>query len=314
MRRATVSLIVVALVCSAASIAAADGPRVHVVASFDASKNQLPEGLAVTRHGTMFVGFAPTGEIMKIDPQGTVSQVATLPNGSGLLTGLALDSDGRLFAALASFDAATEGIWRVGRHGSTTRVAALPPTSFPNGIAFRNKAMYVTDSFGGAVYRIRHGRARVWFQSKLLVGDLSSSFPVGANGIQFRGLYAYVVNDQKGRLVRIPVTPGGGAGGAVVLLHSPAIVGADGIAFDVRGNLYAALNEKNELVRIGPSGGTRVLATRTDGLDFPATPAFGQAPGTRTHLFLTNFAFGTTKNPNPALLVLRVGVRGARLP
>jgi sugar lactone lactonase YvrE len=313
MRRAAISLIVLALVCSAASIAAAAGPRVRVVTAFDASQNELPEGLAVTKNGSMFVGFAPTGEIVRVRPGGAVSHVATLPNGSGLLAGLELDDRGRLFAALASFDAATEGIWRVSRHG-VRRVAALPANTFPNGIAFRGKAMYVTDSFGGAVYRIRDGRARVWFQSKLLIGDLSSSFPVGANGIQFLGGDAYVVNDQKGRLVRIPVRRNGIAGAPVVLLHDPAIIGADGIAFDVRGNLYVALNEKNELARIGPSGGIRVLATAADGLDFPATPAFGESPGNRTSLFVTNFAFGTTKHPNPALLVLNVGVRGKRLP
>jgi sugar lactone lactonase YvrE len=313
MRRAAVSLVVLALLCSAASAAVAAGPRVRVVVPFDASKNQLPEGLAVAENGSMFVGFAPTGEVVKVSPVGTVSHVATLPNGSGLLAGLELDRRGHLFGALGSFDASTQGIWRIRRHGST-RVAAMPANTFPNGIAFHGGAMYVTDSFGGAIYRVRNGRARVWFQSKLLVGDLSASFPVGANGIQFLGSYAYVVNDQKGRLVRIPVERDGSAGAPIVLLHDDAIVGADGIAFDVRGNLYVALNEKNELVRIGPSGGVRVLATAADGLDFPATPAFGESPGQRTTLFLTNFAFGTTTNPNPALLSLNVGIRGKRLP
>jgi sugar lactone lactonase YvrE len=285
------------------------------VASFDASQGQLPEGLAITDHGTMYVGFAPTGQIVKVSLHGTVSPVATLPNGDGLLVGLAVDAKGRLFAALASFDKATQGIWRVHRDGSAERAVALPPSTLPNGIAFRNGTMFVTDSFGGAVWRVRHGHAaHIWVQDPLLLGDLTTNLPIGANGLAFLGPYLYVANTQRGRIVRIPVQPDGRAGTPVGLVHDAGIVGADGIEFDVRGNLYVAVNEQDKLVRIGPSGGMETLATRSDGLDFPATPTFGQSRPHRTDLFLTNFAFDLDKHPNPALLELDVGVAGKRLP
>jgi sugar lactone lactonase YvrE len=314
MRRIVIPLILGVLVLPVASVAAANGPTVHTVASFDASAGQLPEGLAITDDGTMYVGFAPTGQIVKVGLDGSITPVATLPNGNGVLVGLSLDSRDRLYAALASFDAATEGIWRIHRDGSTERVAALPADTFPNAIAFRHKTMYVTDSFGGAVWRIRHGHARIWVQDDLLLGDLSSDLPIGANGLAFLGSYLYVANSQKGRIVRIPIESDGGAGTPVVLVEDAGILGADGIEFDVRGNLYVAVNEQDKLVRIGPSGGIRTLATRADGLDFPATPTFGETPKHRTDLFVTSFAFDLDRHPNPALLMLDVGVRGKRLP
>jgi sugar lactone lactonase YvrE len=165
------------------------------------------------------------------------------------------------------------------------------------------------------VWRVGRGRARIWAQDDVLLGDTTTDFPIGANGLAFFGRYLYVANSQKGRIVRIPVQPGGRAGTPVVLVEDERILGADGIAFDVRGYLYAAVNEQDKLVRMGPSGGMiETLANRADGLDFPATPIFGERPPHRTDLFLTNFALDLDADPDPALLVLDVGVAGRRLP
>lgn len=312
MKRAFGSVIVVALALSMSTAAAAGNPSVETVVSFDPQEGQLPEGLAITDRGVIYVGLAPTGEIVRVDDNGGVSPVATLPNGEGFLVGLALDRRDRLFAAVASLDAATHGIWRVGRDGTARRVVALPTDAFPNAIAFRGRSMFVTDSFGGAVWRIRHGRARVWVQDDVLLGDTSADLPIGANGLAFYGRYLYVANSQRGRIVRIPIEPDGRAGTPVVLAEDETILGADGIAFDVRGNLYIAVNEQDTLVRMGPSGGMETLATRRDGLDFPATPIFGERRPHRSDLFVTNFALDDATNP--ALLVLDVGVAGKRLP
>lgn len=314
MRRAVRSLITVALLLPAGVVAAGEDPIVETVVSFDAARGQLPEGLAITDEGTIFVGFAPTGEIVRISGHGDVSPVATLPKGYGFLVGLALDRRDRLFAAVASFDEATHGVWRVPLHRPAERVVPLPTDTFPNAIAFRDRAIYVTDSFGGAVWVARHGRARIWAQHRLLLGDLTAEFPVGANGLAFWRRALYVANSQKGRIVRVPVQRDGRAGAPDVFVEGEKIFGADGIAFDVRGNLYVAVNEQDRLVRIGRAGGIRTLATRADGLDFPATPAFGEARPHRTDLYVANFALDLDRDPNPALLVLDVGIAGKRLP
>ena len=314
MRRAIAPLIVIALGLTMSGVAVAGDPTVETVVSFDAAKGELPEGLAITDRGVIYVGLAPTGQIVKVADDGSVSPVATLPSGQGFLVGLAVDGRNRLFAAVASFDDTTHGIWRVRSDGSAKRVIPLPTDTFPNAIAFRGRRMFVTDSFGGAVWRIRHGHARIWAQDDILLGDTTTDLPIGANGLAFFGRYLYVSNSQKGRIVRIPVESGGRAGSPVLLTEDDAIFGADGISFDVRGNLYVAVNEQDKLVRIGPSGGMQTLATHADGLDFPATPIFGERPPHRTDLYLTNFALEMDRHPNPALLVLDVGVAGKRLP
>jgi sugar lactone lactonase YvrE len=314
MQRAIVPLIVIALALPVTGVAVAGDPAVETVASFDPKQGQLPEGLAITDRGGIYVGFAPTGEIVKVTDDGQVSPVATLPTGEGFLVGLALDRRDRLFAALASFDDTTHGIWRVRRDGSAKRAVPLPTNTFPNAIAFRGRSMFVTDSFGGAVWRVSDGRARVWVQDDILLGDTSTDLPIGANGLAFSGRDLYVANSQRGRIVRIPVQPGGRAGTPVLLVENNGIIGADGIAFDLRGNLYVAVAEQDKLVRLGPSGGMETLATVDDGLDFPATPIFGERRPHRTDLYLTNFALDLDENPDPALLVLDVGVAGKRLP
>jgi sugar lactone lactonase YvrE len=314
MRRAIVPLIVIALAVPVSTVALAGDPTVETVASFDPARGQLPEGLAITDRGVIYVGFAPAGEIVKVTDDGNVTPVATLPNGEGFLVGLSVDRRDRLFAGVASFDEATHGIWRVRRDGSAKRVVPLPTDTFPNAIAFRGRRMYVTDSFGGAVWRVGRGRARIWAQDDLLLGDTTTELPIGANGLAFFGRDLYVSNSQRGRIVRVSVQPGGRAGTPVLLVEDEDILGADGIAFDVRGNLYVAVNGQDKLVRMGPSGGLlETLATRADGLEFPATPIFGERRPHRTDLFVTNFALDDP-DPNPALLVLDVGVAGKRLP
>ena len=91
MRRAITSLIVIALGLTMSGVAVAGDPTVETVASFDAAKGELPEGLAITDRGVTYVGFAPTGQIVKVADDGSISPVATLPRGQGFLVGLALD-------------------------------------------------------------------------------------------------------------------------------------------------------------------------------------------------------------------------------
>lgn len=62
----------------------------------------LPEGLAVDSVGNTYVGFAPTGEIRRIAPDGGVTTLARLRTGIGTLLGLAVDAQGNVLAALNS--------------------------------------------------------------------------------------------------------------------------------------------------------------------------------------------------------------------
>jgi sugar lactone lactonase YvrE len=200
-----------------------------------------------------------------------------------LVVGLAVDGAGNLYAAVDSFDPATHGIWRVSRTGASERIAALDPTGFPNGLAFDNQGdLFVTDSSLGTIWPIdrRGGAATAWLKSPLLAGDPVNGVGTGANGIAYRHGSLYISNTDAMSIVRVPISIDGSAGVPAVYVAGPAIGFADGIAFDVRGNLYVASSfSSNTLVRISPDLRIESLATAADGLDYTASLAFGQVKG-----------------------------------
>jgi hypothetical protein len=81
----------------------------------------------------------------------------------------------------------------------------------------------------------------------------------------------------------------------------------------VFGNIYNAVNSQSTLVRLGRGGSLTTLATGADGLDNPASLAWGTSRGDRKSLFITNFSFFSS-SPTPGLLKAAVGVPGQPVP
>lgn len=274
------------------------------VVSFDPAAGELPEGIAIDRRGTIYVGLAPLGQVRRITADGAQSVLATLPNGQGLLVGLAVDARGIVYAALASFDPATHGVRPVDRDGASERLASLPANGFPNSLAFdRRGNLFVTDSILGAVWRIPPGKeAELWVTDDLLLGDPGFvPFPVGANGLVFdRRGDLLVANSNFGRIVRIPVAVDGSAGTPETFLETTELGNPDGIALDRRGDLYVASPGGDMLVRVRSDRRVDTLAKGGEhGLDFPASLAFGTTLGQRNDLFITNFALADSSGANP---------------
>lgn len=274
----------------------------------------LPEGLAVDGAGTVYVGIATTGEIRRIGSDGGRSTLATLRPGLGSLLGLAVDAQGNVLAALASQDTPgsdRHGVWRIAPDGAKGLLAPLPATMMPNALALGpGGALFVSDSRRGSVWRIGpDGTAAPWVQHELLEGDLQAcppaalNSPVGANGLAFDAAGSLLVaNTTKAQIVRVAVRPDGSAGPPEVA-YGPdcqSLAGADGIAADGAGGLFVTLNWQDRLVRIAPSGDVRVLATKSQGLDFPASLAVS-----RERLFLVNYAqlsYLNDRGPRPSLM------------
>ena len=291
--------------------------QADVTVDYDATSGELPEGVAVDKRGDVFVGLAPLGEIRKIARDGSESTLATIiPPGAfpGVL-GLALDARGNVYAGASTGDAATTGIYKIARDGTFERLPGSEVIAFPNGIAFDKRGnIYVTDTAVGLVWRIpaRGGPPEIWFQSPLLQGDGSFGFPfpIGANGIAFRHNSLVVANSEGARLVRISIEPDGTAGAATVLAEDPALSGADGIAFDIHGNVWVAAIVQSTIVRVSPAGDVETIATSADGLDFASSIAFGKG----TDLWVVNFAIGPPGGLGPALLRFDAGAKGQPLP
>ena len=241
-----------------------------------------PEGIAAGRHGVIYVGNRRddgegyVSEVLAVARDGSVSTLAVLarldrddPGDDGVL-GLATDRCGDVYAAVVAPGDAAHGVWRIARDGSRrTRLPGSERMTFPNALAFdRRGNLYVTDSFGGAIWRFAHRGKRAgapWARHDLLApaADDPLGFPLpGANGLAFvppNRLYA--ANTEKGLIARVPINrPDGSAGEPTLIAAGPALATVDGLAADPRGALHAAIPGHAifgaaPLVRVDPATG-----------------------------------------------------------
>jgi sugar lactone lactonase YvrE len=312
LRTILAALTVAALALPLAPARAAD---VETVVSFDLASGELPEGAAVDMDDNVYVSLtAPVSEIRKITPSGTQSTLVDLNVGGFGPLGLAVGPDGAVYAAVASFDPATQGVYRVTADGTATRLPGSGGISFPNDLIFDSQGnLYVTDTAGGAVWRIPSGgSAELWVQDPLLqgTGELGAAVPLGANGIALtlRQHAIIVSNTELGSLLRIRIRATGTAGDPHVIADDPALFGIDGIALARSGAVFAAVNAQSTIVRVGERGIT-TLADADDDINGPSAVAFGTGSD-RRNLFVVNFGVFSPA-PTPALLKIAVGVRGA---
>jgi sugar lactone lactonase YvrE len=298
-------------------------PLLETVATFDASRFEVPESIAIDSHGNRLVSLSLTGEIRKIAPDGAQSTLAVLPLAPPLtpcgdffdiMGALAIDHRDNLYVPLDTCVASLRGVYRVSPAGETTLLSNLPLAALGDGITYRDGLLYVADADLGLVWRLPadgSAPAAVWAQDPLLQPSVGHLFP-GPNGIQFFGDKLYVSNSDQGDILVIPVEHDGSAGS--VSVHASG-TGCDDFAFDVLGNLYCTTDPFNTLVRIHPDGSSEVLLTAADGLDGPTASLFGRRVDELFELYITNGAtpfFSTTHRPS--LMKLFVGLPGAPRP
>ena len=314
MSRLVVIVTVVAFVLAAVASAAV---QLEVVVDYDSSRGEHPEGVAVDKRGDVFVSVTPLGQIRKYRPDGTeILRVQLVPPGSGLgLAGLAVDAPGNLYVGAITLTPATQGVYKVARDGSFARLPGTGAIAFPNGVTLDKRGnIYVTDTARGAVWRIPAdgAAAAVWYESSLLQGTGAFNFgvPLGANGIAYRQNEIVVGNTERARLVKIAIETDGSAGAVSLLAETPQLLGVDGVAFDVHGNLWAAVIAQSTVVRVSPSGAITTVASAADGLDWASSIAFGK----KGDLWAVNYAIGPPGGPGPALLRLHAGVQGQPVP
>jgi sugar lactone lactonase YvrE len=275
----------------------AASPNVQEIAAFDPAAGQLPEGIAIDADNNVYVGMALTGEIIRLTPDGEVVSFARLPSpGDGFLLGMEFDDAGNLYAALASFDPETQGLYVVGPDGGDAElVVALDSEGLPNDVTIDSQGnVYVTNSIGGQVWRIdSNGELEVWVADDLLLGVIPPgpplNIPIGANGLVFNAdeSYLYVASSELGRIVRFPVNDDGSAGAGELIVESELLGGADGLAFDAEGTLYVAVFFSDSIMTVSPEGDLTVVA-QGGLLQNPSTLKFGHGDQAGT-LFAVNF-------------------------
>jgi sugar lactone lactonase YvrE len=313
-----------------------DAGEVELIRSFDVGDS--PEGIALDPKGNLFVGNrhpVPEGrspQIVKSMPDGSWSVFATLPLTENpqaeSLLGLVTDAQGSVYAALHSMDATTQGVWKVDMNGVVNHLAGSEQIQFPNGLAFDARgSLYVTDSFGAAIWRMdKEGQWQLWVKNDLLKPNLDG-FPgmplPGANGIAFFPPdQLYVANTGLGLIARIQILPDGSPGVVTVVAQDAALLTVDGIAVDVKGDIYAviagsAVIGNLPLVKVDRNTGLVtplvVDENEIDKFDFPLSIAFAVGPRDQNTVFITNGALPipTQKDgPGPGVIQVSVGERG----
>jgi sugar lactone lactonase YvrE len=218
----------------------------------------------------------------------------------GLLTGVAFDSQGRLYVADATFsEEDPPGVLRIAA-GQVTRVLTLPADSFPNGLAIRNGSLYVADSALGAVWKAPLN-AQSTPQTPWLEDDrLLPEHAIGANGIAFApNGDLYVAMADAGRVARAPVLANGTAGALRIVLERPQLRTVDGIVFDRRGDLWMTTNgpASGRLLRLTTAGQLLTMVDNPQWLDYPTQPVLGSGRWYGT-VFVENGSYETSWTPN----------------
>jgi len=322
--RSAIALVLCSLFVIGFAGTAEAGAPVHVVASFDESRGQNPEGIAVGRTGAVYVSVSPLGDVWRFapgseDPQPFAHVDGIVPGRDFGLLGLAIDVFGNVYGAVQSADPDANGVWRFNRWtGEATRLPGTAAMGIPNGLAFdKQMNLYVTDSAAGAIWRIPWGgTASVWLQDTKLTGNGSLGLGIGANGIAIQRGVLTVTNTERRTILRIPKV-GGQPGEISVLTTLPAGDNPDGVAMDVFGNAYVCFNLADTVARVTPSGSVNAVASG-DPLDFPSSVAFGTARGKRSTLYGVNFSigelFGIPPGDGPGVFSIAVGSPGMPVP
>lgn len=245
------------------------------------------EGIAFSPTGRLFVN-AGTG-VVELDKDGGQRVVATVPHAVGLTWWgdalyVAAGDDGS--DSHAGFcNAANRGaVWRVTPEGSATVVARgiLAPnflTVTPWG------TLLVSDDCTT--------NRTIWEMTKEgVVTEWSTGVP-SANGLALdlssSSLLVASTFSEPPALWRIPIS-GHSAGSPTSIATYPGGSAADGVVLDSEGTLYVALNTKGEIHRYLANGTSEPF---TNGLDSPASMAFGIGEFDRCSIYVTSLFGGT---------------------
>lgn len=156
-------------------------------------------------------------------------------------------------------------------------IATFPMGTLVNGMTpdfFGN--IYVADSFGGYIYRVKAtgGTPEIWADLHA-PGSLTTG--LGPSGIKLDLLQqnVFVTVQNQSSIYRIPRNWNGTAGQPVVYAKNlPSTL--DDLCLDVLGNIYVATQASESVLRILPNGAQETVASTADGLQRTSAVAFGR--------------------------------------
>ena len=292
-----------ALAATAASTAA-DRPFPETIAL---PNGFAPEGIAVGRGDTFYVGSIPTGAIYSGNLRTGEGSVLVPAAPGRQAIGLDVDARNRLFVAGGPtgkayvYDAATGAL--LAEYDLTSGA------TFVNDVVVTRHGAYLTDSFNQVLYRIPiapDGTLGATAETIPLTGDIAYTTGFNANGIDATpdGRWLVLVQSNTGLLFR--VDPATGVAREIDL-GGETVTAGDGILLDGR-TLFVVRNQQNRIavLRLAPDllSGRLVTHLTDPGFDVPTTIA---EHGNR--LYAVNARFGTPVTPDTEYRVTQLPKR-----
>lgn len=254
-----------------------------------------PEGIAVGKGPTFYVGSIPTGAIYRGDLRTGEGSVLVQAQAGRPAIGLAADRRNRLFVAGGPTGQAYVYDARTGASLASFQLAAGPDPTFVNDVVVTKDAAWFTDSFRPVLYRLAlaPNGALGAVSTVPLTGDFVLAGGFNANGIDAtpNGKTLVIVQSNAGKLFTVEPTTGVAR---EIALSGGNVAFGDGILLDGK-MLYVVQNQLNRVavVALAPrlASGAIVGHLTSPDLDVPTTIAeFGN------RLYAVNARFGT---PDP---------------
>jgi sugar lactone lactonase YvrE len=276
--------------------AAAQSAKARVLVDLDpnsSAQTVVIESIAADPQGLLYVCDRVTGNVLRIDPKNPrpviVGRVETREvDGKPVRadsSGLIFNEGGDLYLTSGGF----REILRIKKSDLNPENPGVAETfatgtEGANGIAFDKKGnLYVTGGRNGKIYRIGSagGAAEDWAQIELhtrTLADGKTQQAIPANGLVFdsQGTVLYIADTARGAIWKLAIGADGKPGKPSLMAQSALLEGADGPAFDPKGNLWVAANERNAIVEVTPDGKVRDLIKNDSKgpLEFPTAAIF----------------------------------------
>jgi sugar lactone lactonase YvrE len=263
-----------------------------------------PEGIAIGRGTTFYVGSIPTGAIYRGDLR--TGRGAPFVQGATGRAAVGVDFDrGLLFVAGGMTG---KGFVYDARTGALVRELQLATgggATFVNDVVVTKRAAWFTDSNRAVLYRLpleKNGRPAATAQAVQLTGDFQLASGFNLNGIDASANGKTLVTVQSGTGKLFTVTPAGVT--AEIDLGGQTVQNGDGILLHGR-TLYVVRNSNNQIAVVelgkGLASGTIVRTITNPGFDVPTTiDRHGSS------LYAVNARFGTTPTPTTPYTVVQV--------
>ena len=263
------------------------------------------EGIAFSGEGNLFV--AGNHALWRVDPDGTVTRLV------GLYSNLGLAPIGNRDVLMADFGPANafdgnpvrDGIvWRITPEGDTTRVVD-GGIGDPNFIlVLPDRTFLVSDDATDEIFRADlDGNLELYTRSVphpngMAIADDGNTLFIAQS---FQRINPYILDD---RLWALPLEGLDPAGEPVAVARTGERALNDGLALDVDGRVYIAVNAQGTIWRYDPETGESALIA--ENLPGAGSLAFGRGDFDRNSLYVTSTRTGR-------VWVVPVGIAGASL-